>query len=127
MMAAIKEFRSPTNGEGENKAAKPSTAHVHLKEWRKHRRFTLEELATKVNRSLSLVSAWESGARIMNMMDLQELARVYGVHPSALLLPPEDSPRADLKLAAGETIEDMDVEAALQWLQLGRKLPRSRT
>lgn len=127
MNARVKEFWGPSDNGGEKKGAMPSPVHIHLKDWRKHRRLTLDELAARVNRSLSLVSAWESGARIMNMVDLQELARVYGVHPSALLLPPEDSSRADLKLAASEIVQDMDAESALQWLQLGRKLPRSRT
>ena len=127
MSAAIRMLRTPVDNGGEKKAAKVPAAQVHLKAWRKHRRVTAEELAAQVNRSLSLVSAWEMGTRIMNMVDLEDLARVYGVHPSALLLPPEESSRADLKLAASETIESMDAEAALQWLQLGRKLPRTRT
>jgi len=126
-MAGLNIVRDVPNNGGEKKAARLPTAHVHLKAWRKHRRVTAEELAAQVNRSLSLVSAWEMGTRIMNMVDLEDLARVYGVHPSALLLPPEESSRADLKLAASETIESMDAEAALQWLQLGRKLPRTRT
>jgi transcriptional regulator with XRE-family HTH domain len=126
MSARISVLRTPAGNGGEDDSPKGFALQAHLKEWRKHRRLTVAELATKVNKSVSLVAQWESGSRIMSMADLQQLARVYGVPPSALLGSPADATRGDLREAAGEIIRDMDAESALQWLQLGRKLPRSK-
>lgn len=58
----------------------------------------------------------------MDLNDLEKLSKVYGVHPAALLLAPEDGPKFDAMRKAPNIAEQMGPDAAKEWLSLGERL-----
>lgn len=104
----------------------PHTTHVFLKEWRKLHGLTLEALAEQTGKSVSTLSGWERGERQVDLADLTHLANFYGVHPSALLLHPQDAnPTLEAMRAASEIARTMEADAVADWLAVGRKLPKA--
>jgi transcriptional regulator with XRE-family HTH domain len=101
-------------------------AYIFLRAWRESRGLTVTELATRVNKAVSTVSGWERGKRQVDLADLTKLAGVYGVHPSALLLHPQEAnPALEAMREASDIARSMDPDAAAAWLELGRKLPKT--
>lgn len=101
----------------------PHDVYKFLRLWRKKGRYTLKVLAERLEVGISTVSGWETGARQVDLADLVKLAAVYGVHPAALLLAPEEAgPTLSNMQEAGALVKDMDADAAAEWLAVGRRM-----
>jgi len=100
----------------------PRDLHIHLRAHRKIRRMTLERVANAIGIKINTLSGWETGARAVDLNDLEKLAGFYGVHPAALLLAPEEGPRFEAMRQASSIAERMGPEAAQEWLALGQRL-----
>lgn len=96
--------------------------HIHLRAHRKARKLTQQKVADGIGVSFNTVSGWETGARTMDMEDLEKLAVFYGVHPAALLLAPEEGPKFEAMRRASSLAERMGPEAAEDWLRMGERL-----
>lgn len=83
---------------------------------------TLERVANAIGIKINTLSGWETGARAVDLNDLDKLATFYGVHPAALLLAPEEGPRFDAMRQASNMAEQMGPDAAKDWLALGQRL-----
>ena len=57
----------------------------NIKEFRKARGFSMEELGKRVGKAKSSISAWENGKRTPKMGEIQKIADVLGVTKSQLL------------------------------------------
>jgi hypothetical protein len=58
----------------------------------------------------------------VDLNDLEKLARVYNVSPPALLMAPEDSPKAAQMRVAADIASRMDQDTLADWLRMGAKL-----
>ncbi len=96
--------------------------HIHLRAHRKLRNLTLEAVAAGVGVKFNTVSGWETGARKLDIADLEKLATFYGVHPATLLLAPEDGPKFEAMRRASQLAERMGPEVAEDWLRMGEHL-----
>lgn len=67
-----------------------------LKELRKEKKLTQEELAQKINVTKLTISRWERGERLPKSDKAQELADIFGVN-TAYLLGYSDFPARNLK------------------------------
>lgn len=106
----------------EQAAEMVGTLHTHLRAHRKARKLTLEDVASQIGIKVNTLSGWETGGRGVGLDDLEKLAKVYGVHPAALLLAPEDGPRFEAMRKASSIAERLGPEAAQDWLSLGERL-----
>lgn len=98
-----------------------------LRLWRKSRKLTLEGLAEQTGYAISTLSGWEKGDREVGTDDLIRLAKVYGVHPAALLMAPGDAgPKVARMIRASGLAEQMDDKAAEQWLGIGATLAEGK-
>src|SRR3954466_3249872 len=73
---------------------RPKVAHkgyIFLKLWREKKGFTLQEVADRLDVGVSTLHGWENGDRQVDLGDLTALAKVYNVHPTALLMHPKDA------------------------------------
>ena len=65
---------------------------LYIREWRKHRSLTCEELGELVGKSNDTISRWERGARNLNVSDLEVLGKALVCTPYDLLFrDPSDS------------------------------------
>jgi transcriptional regulator with XRE-family HTH domain len=99
------------------------TLHQHLKAHRKLRKFTQVYIAGILRISHNAYSDKENGKRPVTLEELEKIAEAYGVHPSALLMAPEDGPRADLMRRAAEIARTRPESAAQDWVRSGEHLP----
>jgi len=94
-----------------------------LRIWRKSRKLTLEALAEQTGYAVSTLHGWEKGHREVGTEDLVRLAAVYGVHPAALLMAPEEAnPKVDRMIRASGLAERLGSQSAEQWLAIGETL-----
>lgn len=100
-----------------------TTLHRYLKAHRKLRRFTQEQVANVLNISHNAYSDKENGKRPVTLEELEKIAQAYGVHASALLMAPEDGPRAELMRRAAEIARTRPEAAAQDWVRSGEHLP----
>ncbi|MDE8344655.1 MAG: helix-turn-helix transcriptional regulator [Acidocella sp.] len=67
---------------------------MNLAAWRAKKGFTQEQLGNTLNVGKSAISRWESGQRQMNIEDIENIARIFGVEPVALYLSPDNYEKA---------------------------------
>ncbi len=103
-----------------------TTLHRYLKAHRKLRGFTQEHVANILGISHNSYSMKERGQRPVDLDELEKLAEAYGVHPIALLMAPEDGPRADLVRRAAEIARTRPEGAAQDWLRSGEHIPAEK-
>lgn len=103
--------------------AMATTLHIHLRAHRKRARMSLEKVAAALGTVKSVMSEKERGKKPVTLEDLESLAVIYGVSPLALLMAPEDGPRAEAMRQAAEIARTRDDEATRNWLAMGRHLP----
>lgn len=96
--------------------------HIHLRAHRKLRGFSQERVADAIGVKYNTVSGWETGARTVNLADLEKLADFYGIHAAALLLAPEDGPKFEAMRRASALAERMGPDAAEDWLKMGERV-----
>lgn len=96
--------------------------HRFLRQHRKVRRLTLEQVANDIGIAVSTLSGWELGERQVKLDELQKLADHYGVSPAALLMAPEDSPKAERMRKAAAIAEALPDDAADDWLRTGERI-----
>ena len=97
--------------------------HVHLRAWRDAKGLSQEQVANTLAVNKSTIHRWETGARTVDLADLERLAELYGVDPIALLMAPGDVQLAhDLSNAKG-ILTSRDPDATRTWLEMGNKLP----
>lgn len=96
--------------------------HTHLRAHRKARGLSLEHVANILGVRQNTLSQWETGKRGVDLSDLEKLAGVYGVSPSALLMAPEDNPKAEQMRVAADIASRMDQDTLADWLRMGAKL-----
>lgn len=108
-------MRTPTEG-----------PHQYLRAWRLAKDMSLEQVANTLGIAVSSLSAYELGDRNLKLCDLQKLAEVYGVHVSALLMAPDDHPKAERMRKAATLAENMTEDAASDWLRMGERLQPTR-
>ena len=65
----------------------------------------------------------ERGIKPLTLEELEKLAEVYGVSPLALLMAPQDGPRADLIRRAAEIARTRPASAAEAWVSSGEHIP----
>lgn len=63
-----------------------------IREWRDHRELTLQQVASELETSVSMISELERGIRRMNDGWVDKLSRIFRVEPNDLLRPPGESP-----------------------------------
>lgn len=68
------------------------------------------------------VSGWETGSRRVKLDDLEKLAKLYGIHPAALLLAPEEGPKFEAMRRASHLAEQMGPSTAEDWLRMGERI-----
>lgn len=97
--------------------------HIHLRAHRKRARMSLEAVAAAIGTVKSVMSDKERGKKQVTLEDLEKLAVVYGCHPLALLLAPDDGPRAAAIREAADIARTRDADALRDWLSMGKHLP----
>lgn len=98
---------------------------LFLTEWRESAGLTLEQLGNKLGRHFTTVQKWEKGINGLDTRELERLAELYGVHPSALYFHPDDRAAADKLQKAFAILQKMDGDQANVWLQTGEMISRS--
>lgn len=81
---------------------------------RERRGWSQAELATRVYRTQTAVSYWESGSRLMGVDDLIRVAAALELHPSALLS--DTTLMRDGHSAASGDLRKRHIEAATRWM-----------
>ena len=97
--------------------------HRHLRAWRDTRNLSQEQVANTLAVNKSTIHRWETGARTVDLADLERLAELYGVDPIALLMAPGDVQLAADLTAAKAILTSRDPDATRTWLEMGSKLP----
>lgn len=110
-------IRQPDKPAGAN-----TSFHVHLRAHRKARGLSQEQVANILGVRNNTLSGWETGARVLDLEDLEKLAKVYGVHPASLLLAPDLGPQAEAMRKASELARRMEPEAVAEWLAVGSRM-----
>jgi transcriptional regulator with XRE-family HTH domain len=112
-----------THADMKNNAASPKAGYEFLRAWRKSRNLTLEQLAEQMQNGLSTVSDWETGEKALSIANLKKLAALYGVHPAALLLNPNEAEGKITRMqAAAGVAGELNDEDAEMWLSIGRRM-----
>jgi transcriptional regulator with XRE-family HTH domain len=101
------------------------TLHIHLRAHRKRRRLTLEKVAAEMGIAKNTLSEKENGVKPLRLDELEKLAEIYGCSPLALLMAPDDGPRAEAIREAADIARTRDPEALRNWLSMGKHLPPS--
>ena len=96
--------------------------HIHLRAHRKAKGLSQEQVANILGVKNNTISGWETGARVLDLEDLEKLAAVYGVHPATLLVAPEEGPVADDMRKASEIARRLSRDAAKEWLAVGDRM-----
>lgn len=99
--------------------------HVHLRAHRKMRGMTQEQVANILGIRNSTLSGWETGSRTLDLEDIENLAKVYRVHPAALLMSPAEGERFETMRLASHVASRLDSETVSEWIRLGQKLADS--
>jgi transcriptional regulator with XRE-family HTH domain len=99
------------------------TLHIHLRAHRKRRSLTLEKVAAEMGIAKNTLSEKENGIKKITLYELEKLAEIYGCSPLALLMAPDDGPRADAIREAADIARTRDAEALRNWLSMGKHLP----
>jgi transcriptional regulator with XRE-family HTH domain len=97
--------------------------HIHLRAHRKRRRLTLEKVAAEMGIAKNTLSEKENGIKRITLDELERLAEIYGCSPLALLMAPDDGPRADAIREAADIARTRDEGALRNWLSMGQHLP----
>ena len=93
----------------------------NLKLWRKANGHTLRALAEHTGNKISTLSSWENGVRAVDLDDLRKLADVYGAHPAALLMTPnEAASKIPVMQEAASIAQGMSEDVAASWLTMGK-------
>ena len=95
-----------------------------LKLWRLHAGLTLGQVAQKLGVATPTVQKWEAGRVPVNLAMLQELAKIFGAEPAALLFPPLDQSRVEGLRTCFEVLSTADPAALEAWLNMGKQLIR---
>jgi transcriptional regulator with XRE-family HTH domain len=103
------------------------TLHIHLRAHRKRRRLTLEKVAAEMGIAKNTLSEKENGIKRITLDELEKLAEIYGCSPLALLMAPDDGPRAEAMREAADIARTRDPQALQDWLSMGKHLPTSET
>jgi transcriptional regulator with XRE-family HTH domain len=103
------------------------TLHIHLRAHRKRRRLTLEKVAAEMGIAKNTLSEKENGIKRITLDELEKLAEIYGCSPLALLMAPDDGPRAEAMREAADIARTRDPQALQDWLSMGKHLPASET
>lgn len=101
------------------------TAPNTIKQWRLHKKLTLETVAGQLGVSPSTVHKWETGKAPLTLDALQLLAGVYGAEPAALLFPPECGEMVELMRLAHAVLKSATPDLARQWLGVGKAMINS--
>lgn len=81
----------------------------YLREWRKHRHLTQQQLADRLDTSKGQVSNWENGNRGLSADVLAALAEVLTIEPQDLFRDPDQPSADDLLRAASPEIRDQAI------------------
>ncbi|WP_397540424.1 helix-turn-helix domain-containing protein [Roseomonas mucosa] len=100
----------------------PTSYHIHLKAHRKAKGLSQEQVANILGVKNNTISGWETGARTLDLEDLEKLAKIYGVHPSALLMAPEQGQLASDMRRAAEVARKLAPDAAAEWISVGERM-----
>lgn len=84
-----------------------------LKQLRKSRKLTQEDVANRVKITRSTISNYEIGRRTPHLKDLQKLATVFGVGLDYFGITPKDE-AIDLLERAKEVFKSPDVDSAIK-------------
>lgn len=103
-------------------ASMDTPLHTHLRAHRKACGLSLEHVANILGIRQNTLSQWETGKRGVDLSDLKKLADVYKISPAALLMAPDDNPKADQMRAAADIAGRMDPDTLADWLRMGAKL-----
>ena len=90
-----------------------------LRAWRNRKGLSQEQVGNKLGLAKSTIHRWETGARAVDLSDLQRLAALYDVDPVCLLLSPDDAALAARLTRAKAVISSATPEAADRWLATG--------
>lgn len=99
------------------------TLHIHLRAHRKRRRLTLEKVAAEMGIAKNTLSEKENGIKRITLDEIEKLAEFYGCSPLALLMAPDDGPRAEAIREAADIARTRDEDAIRNWLSMGQHLP----
>jgi transcriptional regulator with XRE-family HTH domain len=99
-----------------------STLHKFLRPHRKARGLSQQKLADGIGVAFNTISGWETGARSVDLNDLEKLANFYRVHPASLLIAPENAAKVDAMRRAATIAEQLEPEVATDWIRMGERL-----
>ena len=102
-----------------------SSLHLHLKAHRRAHGLTQTELAQKLGVALNTVSNWETGKSDVHLSEVEKMAKIYGVHPAALLMAPEEYPKFLAMQRACSLAAKLPDEQARDWLKMGEHLVKA--
>lgn len=71
--------------------APPMEPDFHLREWRKRRGLTLQQVADLTGVELAAISRYERGEREPNVSKILVLARALNIHPADLFRTPDEA------------------------------------
>jgi len=101
--------RTHTNGERKLR----EVTHF-IKQWRKHRKITVEELAKQAGMSASMISQLERGRSAYTQDTLEAVAKALDLKPSALLdRDPDDNAGLSVSMGGREIIHEVDLKSHL--------------
>ena len=80
----------------------------NIKNLRKERKWTQEELATRMGYDRSMITKIESGKVDLSQSKILEFAKIFGVDPGDLMGWDDDTPEGQLRNAYKEQIENKD-------------------
>ena len=96
--------------------------HGYLRAHRERCNLTLKDVAAASGFADNTISQWETAVRPMKLEHLKKLAEIYGVSPPALLMAPEDAPRALAMREAADLAAKLPADDLAEWIKLGRRL-----
>jgi transcriptional regulator with XRE-family HTH domain len=102
--------------------AKDREARHFLRAWRKHRGYTLEQVAERLHTTHATLSRIERGKHPYNQDLLELLAQIYQTDPASLLM--RDPTSAD---AIWSVWDDLPAQQRAQLVEMGKVLKRTGT
>ena len=91
------------------------------------RNLSQEQVANILAVNKSTIHRWETGARAVDLADLERLADIYSVDPIALLMAPGNVQLAADLTNAKAILTSRASDATRVWLEMGNKLPLDPT
>lgn len=93
-----------------------------LKQWRKYRRLTLEQVANKIGITSQAVHKWEAGKVPVTLDNLSLLAQAYETTSERLLFMPAEAELEEKFRRAHAVLISMGSDKAERWLAMGEDL-----